>query len=326
MIFPYNVMKKYLLTALAIISLRGIAQEVLVSHPSYPASHLTMNGEKLGFHLPNVNLEDVSSVAPLSSASEGMMVYNTNPDIRFGNGIGIYMFINNRWVRSGENADYFIIKDEPQEETILSNYQLTSVRNARQFFTYPNNQNSFTRLGNECFSDPTVSSTSYCVYQSTQNITWNEAFNAAKFVGGYIVTITNSKEQQFVERILEATNANTNVWLGHRKINHRNATNQENPLFTPYYFTLMDSKKSVEWGNRPKLFHNFISLEPDNNLGLDGCVLMLGNEIGNTDSGIALESRKWIDTNCANNQYSGNGSNASNTGIKTLIIEYNSLN
>jgi Lectin C-type domain. len=328
-------MKKYILCAFALCTINGFAQEVLISHPDYPASHLTLNGNNKGFHLPNVHLQDLSSPAPLSSVEEGMMVYNTNPVLR----TGIYMYIGDKWVRSGENADYFIIKDIPQKETIETTYKLTTVSNAKDTYTYDNIENirnltlnivaSPTTSPDEddedikCFNNYSISSSFYCVYRTNREINWEEAYKAAKLSGGYLVTISNDKEQEYIQNILDQNNITTNIWLGHRKVNHRNLASQENPLFTPYYYTLMGDNFSVEWGNRPKLFNNFIALEPNNNLGEEGCVLMLGKDLG-TLNGENLTQHKWIDTKCNITNYSGtNPTTISNAGIKTLIIEYN---
>lgn len=80
--------------------------------------------------------------------------------------------------------------------------------------TYPIGSNTYTKNGNITFS---VNSHSYTVYTGTNSVTWFEAYNAAKAMGGYLATFTTDAEWQFVETNLLTNNTlfdNERAWMG----------------------------------------------------------------------------------------------------------------
>lgn len=314
-------MKKYILSILTLVTVQAFSQEILVSHPSYPTSHFVMNGDVKGFHLPNVKLENVNTKAPFEDVTQGLLVYNTNPDIINGNGEGIYIYIGNKWIRSGENADHYLIKDYKQKASIT--FGGRNIVNPREEVTISGK--TFTKQGDCEQRSSEEYSRKYCLYTTTTPVNWEEAYALSRHIDidGYLPVVTSEFEQQNLETFLEEKSVTSNIWMGIRKVNHRNDSNEENSFFTPYYYNMIGQSAGINWSNRPKKFDNFLSLEPNNNNRVEGCVLNLGVGLGNSTTGIALEHNKWVDVSCSIRDYYGeNSTNPNNNGsINNIIVE-----
>lgn len=308
-------MKKYILSILTLVSIQALSQEVLVSHPSYPTSHLTMNGDVRGFHLPNVTLEDVNSITPFENITQGLMVYNTNPDVISGNGVGIYIYIGNKWIRSGENADHYLIKDYKQKTSV--DYGSRNILNPREVVTISGK--TFTKQGDCEQRSSEEYFRKYCLYTTTSSVNWEEAYALSRHtdIDGYLPVVTTEFEQENLETYLNNKSITSNIWMGIRKVNHRNNNNQENTFFTPYYYNMIGQTAGINWSNRPKKFDNFLALEPNNDNRAEGCVLMLGAGLGISTSGVTLQKNKWLDVSCTLTNFPD-----TNTGnINNVIVE-----
>lgn len=313
-------MKKYILSIFIFASIQAISQEVLISHPSYATTHLAMNGDAKGFHLPNVALEDAMSTTPFDNITEGLMVYNSNPHILNGNGTGIYIYIGNKWIRSGENADHYLIKDYKQNSVIK--FSVRPVTDVKEVLTIAGN--TFTLQG-ECEQRSSEEYTrKFCLYTATSSVDWKTAFNLSRNneIDGFLPVVTSETEQQNLKAFLELKGVSSNIWLGTRKVNYVNSATVENSNITPYYTNLIAQTVGMDWSNRPKKYHNFLELEPNNNNRSEGCMLMLGAGLGTTSTGVVLEKGKWIDTSCTTTNFIGESPSVPNAGeIKNIIVE-----
>ncbi len=321
-------MKKSLLLLLLTIQIvfAQKAAEILVNHPSYPSSALTLNHSEKGFLLPKVHLENIQRSSPLPQAKEGMLVFNTHQDVLGGEGVGIYMWINGRWIRSGENSNTYLIKD--QKKSLMLCYKQLSSNNAPSDITYKSSNGGMlnaNRIDN-CVKNK-VNGHTYCFYESLNiGVNWQDAFLAAKEIGGYLVTITSRDEQDFIERELAKKGLTQNAWLGIRKAIFTNVVNQpvtpENTSLGATIHPITGESFQVEWRNTPKIFHNFYNLEPDNNLNSEGCVLLFGEGIGSGVNGYYTQY-KWGDYSCKINKYLGQFADQDVTGdISLIIVEF----
>lgn len=300
--------------------------EVLVNHPNYPSSALTLNHSEKGFLLPKVYLENVTNSSPLKQAQEGMLVYNTHQDVIGGEGVGIYMWINNRWIRSGENSNTYLIKD--QKQSLRLGYNQLSASNAPADITFKSSAGELLNVNriDQCVKNQ-VNGHSYCFYEAVNNgVNWQDAFLAAKEIGGYLVTITSREEQNFIEKQLVNKGLAQNAWLGIRKAIFTNVSNQpitpENTSLGATIHPITGESFQVEWGNTPKIFHNFYNLEPDNNLNSEGCVLLFGEGIGSGVNGYYTQY-KWGDYSCKINKHLGQFADQNVTGdISLIIVEF----
>ena len=282
-----KLINKILVTLVTSISFQVNAQEVLVSHPDYPTSHLKLIGENQGFHLPNVELASISTAAPLASVVDGMMVYNVNENIVNGNGKGVYTYIGNKWVFAGENFNYQIIKDYDFLPEL--GYEVGKSANAVSSFV----SDRVSYLNRGCFSDMNISSSEYCLYEATSinGVNWKQAFNAAKDINGHLVTITSKKEQEALRTIV---GSNLPTWLGLTKVYKKDNSGQ-NAIIIPYLHNVTGEEFEVEWSNEPKQFHNFGNTRSTNIT--DNCVMMKADGF-------------WQESNCNLN------------AVKTIIVEY----
>lgn len=282
-----KLLNKILVTVVTSISFQANAQQVLVSHPDYPTSHLKLIGENQGLLLPNVELENISTAAPLASVVDGMMVYNTNVNMINGNGKGVYTFINDQWVFAGENFNYQIIKDYNFLPEL--GYEVGNASNAVANFI----SDRVTYSNKGCFSDLNVSDSEYCLYEatSTNGVTWKQAFNAAKDINGHLVTITSKKEQEALKSFV---GTHLPTWLGLTKVYKKDNAGQ-NSIIIPHLYNITGEEFEVEWSNEPKQYNNFGNTRSTN--VTDNCVMMKADGF-------------WQESNCNLNS------------VKTIIVEY----
>lgn len=286
-----RVLHKILVTLSTGLFLNVNAQEVLVSHPDYPSSHLKMIGDNQGFHLPNVSLENVTLPNPLPSVVDGMMVYNTNPNIINGNGKGVYTSIDNKWIFAGENYNYQIIKDYNFLPEL--GYEVGYAINAVSEFT--SSGIKFIKKG--CNIDANTPKSEYCIYEANQvlGVTWEEAFYAAKQINGHLATITSRTEQDAVNNMI---GNDLPAWLGLRKV-YKKDSNGQNSIIIPHLYNITGEEFEVEWSNQPKQFNNFST--PRTNSANANCVVM------DTDG-------SWVEKECE--------AKALNTQIKSILVEF----
>jgi hypothetical protein len=126
----------------------------------------------------------------------------------------------------------------------------------------------------------------YATYSTNATITWYEAYNAAKNMGGYLATFTNDSEWQFVETNLLTpfTIFNTNnAWIGMAK-------------FSWFAGTAMTPDPELKWITGELPYHNysaggtaairksnwFASGQPDNSSNTEGFIHIRSKNAGST--------------------------------------------
>jgi Bacterial surface proteins containing Ig-like domains len=105
-------MKKiiYLTLALTLLNTMGMRAQVMIGEDKDPHSGamLELRADTKGLLLPRVALQDVSVFTldevgtDTATTANGMVVYNTNPDIIGGKGIGTYVWDGVKWMLIGE--------------------------------------------------------------------------------------------------------------------------------------------------------------------------------------------------------------------------------
>ncbi|GGE94871.1 Lectin C-type domain-containing protein [Chishuiella changwenlii] len=153
----------------------------------------------------------------------------------------------------------------------------------------------------------------YCVYDLSTGINWYNAFNFAKNLGGYLVTLTSHAETDWVySEILSGYNLSNNIWIGYNKITEPGNTNR--------FRWITGEEFRINWGTNPATAeHRFDAGEPNNYNGNEGSTHIIG-------AGGSC-ARSWNDTD-GNNTSAAAGCTtgsitAANKIINKLIIEFN---
>ncbi len=92
----------YLMLALLMIGAVSMNAQVTIGSQNDPhtGAVLDLQSTNKGLLLPNVSLQNVNSLNPLTGdlqKAKGMIVYNTNPDVVNGSGVGLYIWDGAKW-------------------------------------------------------------------------------------------------------------------------------------------------------------------------------------------------------------------------------------
>ncbi|WP_424369666.1 C-type lectin domain-containing protein [Moheibacter sp.] len=127
----------------------------------------------------------------------------------------------------------------------------------------------------------------YCGYSLDTSVSWEQAFNFAKLLKGYLATITSTEEWEAIKTNLidnsgTSYNMNTSIWIGYNKVNFSGNLTE---------FTWITGEKSkVNWGIDNQTEEYFDGGEPNNQGGNEGCVHVKHSNLGS--------DRRWNDITC----------------------------
>ncbi|GGE94865.1 Lectin C-type domain-containing protein [Chishuiella changwenlii] len=150
----------------------------------------------------------------------------------------------------------------------------------------------------------------YCAYELSGGISWFNAFNFARNLGGYLVTLTSHAETDWVySEILSGYNLTNNIWIGYNKIAEPGNENR--------FRWITGEEFRINWGTSPSTAeHRFYPGEPNNHNGIEGSTHIIG--VGGDCA------RRWNDTNGSNLTSSAPCVITSvNKVFNKLIIEFN---
>lgn len=142
----------------------------------------------------------------------------------------------------------------------------------------------------------------YCAYQLSQAVTWFNAFNFAKQMGGYLVTMPSDAERMWVNTNIVASGTGydlaNNIWIGFNKIKRPGNPDQLQ--------WITGEEFRINWSTNPATTENWFSPgEPNNSGGTEGATHILpGGE------------RKW-------NDLAGTVTSSNSRSMNQLIIEFN---
>jgi len=145
----------------------------------------------------------------------------------------------------------------------------------------------------------------YCAYELSKGTNWFNSFLLGKQLGGYLVTLPNDAEREWVyANIVNPTtgyNLQNSVWLGFNKI-----TRPGNPVQLQW---ITGEEFRIDWSTNPASAENwFNSGEPNNAGGHEGAVQILAY---GSDS-----QRRW-------NDLDPNVTESEGRPYNQLIIEFN---
>lgn len=293
-------MKNYLaLFSVFFLFTNSFSQIGIGTDNPHPSTEFDVVASDKGVLLPYVPLISRTDNTTIDTPADGIMVYNTT--ILMGDEEtelkpGIYYWLTDRWVpnKKGELVE---VTTNGQLRTYLG-YDPNGVHNPDNFSSGGIN---FTGYGCKQWS---VNGHWYCGFRGNTGFDWQTAFNAAKSLGGYLVTFTSLDEWDWVKTNIISNgtgyNLTNSIWIGFNKVNFSG---------NPTEFTWITGEKSkVNWTNTTNTEHFFNEGEPNNQNNEEGCVHI----IRSADN----SQRRWNDINCT---FSNSGWSSP---FRDLIIEF----
>lgn len=122
----------------------------------------------------------------------------------------------------------------------------------------------------------------YCAYKFTKGINWEQAFNFAKNLKGYLAVITTNNEWNTIRPNLIDISAaqNSNIWIGYNRI--------AEPGNAPEFTWITGEKSMINWSNSSTLQGNFSKDLKDN------CVYIGTDKTWNSSSCTTTTNRDYI--------------------------------
>lgn len=191
-----------------------------------PQGMLDVNSNNQGVVFPKVALTDTSIQAPVINPNGvnlaiGTIVYNTSTAGVLPNNVlpGYYFWNGNKWQSLSQisisNTSISTIVD-PNILGYIPSTTATASVNAPLSLSIGTGTYSLINTGVNPSNGHSYACYAAPLAITSNNVTWFDAYNAAKNMGGYLATFTSDNEWQYVEtNLLSATIFNsTNAWIG----------------------------------------------------------------------------------------------------------------
>ncbi|MGV4413017.1 C-type lectin domain-containing protein [Chryseobacterium sp. T1] len=247
-----------------------------------------------------INLNSLKDTTTITSPAVGLLVYNTTINDSQNLKEAYYYWDGNNWNLVGNDIKNYITKNS------FTFYKMD------KYLGYPlkSGVNAPTPSGytkNGCRSNPNNGHI-YCAYSSNNGQTWQTAFDMAKSLGGYLVTITNNSEWEWVKTYIidngTGYNLQNHIWLGFNKIQFPGNGIQLRWITGEISRRNWSNNTQVEtqWNNQNT------SNEPNNYMNQEGCGHIYGQKL--------WTSRLWNDYQC-------NSTTFNNVLFNNFIVEFN---
>jgi hypothetical protein len=245
------------------------------------------NNPNKGLLAPRVGLLHSRDVLTIPNPKKGLLVFNTSSNSELTP--GYYYYNNEKW------EPFYNITNEVVQGISNNIYASTLGYVPFGFAEYSLSELSYygaTSLKRECFqftdSFNGAVPHKYCGYTMEGPVTWEQAFEFAKYQKGYLATITSEAEWQAIKDNLLSLgeNADNNIWIGYNTI--------QSPGNESEYTWITGEKSVINWSNSSILQTFYASGEPD---GDTGCVYIANKATS--------PNRNWYDTECNKNEVAG---------------------
>lgn len=294
-----------LTTTLSIFSYAQDGSVGIGTENPHQSAVLDIVSDNKGFLAPHIALTGKTDATTIPNPTNGTMVYNTSKII--GNAEtsidpGLHYWENDSWknarvstaielTQNGQLKSYLGFETEPYNPSMAANFTSNQVEFVLE----------------KCINWP-VNNHTYCTYSTkrqTKNdtgINWQQAFNIAKERKGYLTTITNLAEWNFLyDNVIK--NLPNSFWIGYNKIDFSG-----NPT---EFAWITGEKQKIDWTTLTTEDY-FRGGEPNNSGNNEGCVHVVSKAIGDQEG-----KRGWNDLPCSST------TQWNNEFMSHIIIEYN---
>lgn len=248
---------------------------------------LQITSTNKGLLLPTLALTASNSASPLSAFVAGMTVYNTAVAGTSPNNVtpGLYYCDGTQWLKLSTSNGSVVLNSSSTIDAAILGYSpstsATATSNAPA--TVAVGSATATRRGMYTYS---ANGHTYAAFTTSAGVTWYQAYEAAKAMGGYLATFTTDAEWQSVEANL-LTDANgfaTNgAWIGFVKFSY-SAGAALNPDPEMKWITGEQAATDYASGGTTAVrkMNWFATGEPNNSSNTEGFVHIYGKNNGAT--------------------------------------------
>ncbi|HAR74345.1 MAG TPA: hypothetical protein DCR77_13200 [Flavobacteriaceae bacterium] len=244
-------MKKNCLVMIAgLISCFSHAQ-IGVNTIPHESTIFDMSESKKGFLLSKIALKTPQAGEPIKDTKAGVLVYNSTKNNSLYE--TYYIWNNNNWEPIFNEQRAVIEYTSTGIHASALGYNPSGEGNtAPEEFKFENVTAKKVKAC-EKFTDSFKGAIehTYCAYKLTDNIDWEQAFNMAKSLKGYLAVITTNNEWTLIkEKFIDQPEASSsNVWIGYNQITE--------PGNKPEFTWISGEKSRIEWSNTSNLQSNF---------------------------------------------------------------------
>lgn len=216
----------YLINYLIVLFFSQLVVSQVGINTTTPQGMLDVNSNNQGIVFPKVVLTSANTQAPVINPNGpnlaiGTVIYNLNTAGTPPNNVspGFYFWNGNKWQSLSQvsisNTSISTIVDPnilgyipSTTATASTNAPSTLIIGTGTYNLINTGTNSINGHSYACYAAPAAT--------TANNITWFDAYNTARIMGGYLATFTTDAEWQFVEtNLLSVTIFNTtNAWIG----------------------------------------------------------------------------------------------------------------
>ncbi|MDQ3277611.1 MAG: C-type lectin domain-containing protein [Bacteroidota bacterium] len=248
---------------------------------------LQITSTNKGLLLPTLALTATNSAIPLSAFVAGMTVYNTAVSGTSPHNVtpGLYYCDGTQWLKlSTSNGSVVLNSSSTIDAAILGYNPSTSATAASNApATVAIGSVTATRRGTYTYG---ANKHTYAAFTTSGAITWYQAYEAAKTMGGYLATFTTDAEWQAVETNLltDANGFNTNgAWIGFCKFSY-SAGSALNPDPEMKWITGEQAATDYASGGTSAVrkMNWFANGEPNNSSATEGFVHIYGKNNNTT--------------------------------------------
>lgn len=262
---------------------------------------LQITSTNKGFLLPTLALTGSSSPSPLNAFVAGMTIYNTAVAGSGSTSVtpGLYYCDGTQWLKLSTSNGSVVLNSSSTIDAAILGYSPSTTATATNSAPSTLTVGSATATRRGMYTH-TANGHSFAAFTTNAAITWYQAYNAAKAMGGYLATFTTDAEWQAVETNL-LTDANgfaTNgAWIGFCKFSYSaGAALNPDPEMkwitgeqpgTDYASGGTTAVRKVNW---------FASGEPNNSSNAEGFVHIYGKNNNTTKTvGSYTSTHAWND-------------------------------
>lgn len=267
------------------------------TEPPHSSAALDMSESTKGFLAPRIALLDDRDVTTIAEPRRGLLVFNTTSNSTLQP--GYYYWNNSKWEPFYNTTNEVVLNiSQTIFASSLGYVPSGTAAEAPEIFSF----DGISSTGRTCieFTDSYTGAIAktYCGYSLDTSVSWEQAFNFAKLLKGYLATITSTEEWEAIRNNLLtiAGNSNNNVWIGYNTL--------QTPGNKREYTWITGEKSVINWSNSSVLQVNYAPGEPDD---ATGCVHIADRAFSAT--------RNWYNTPC-------NTTTANGTPFNFVIVEF----
>ena len=279
-----------------------------------PSAILQVDATNKGFQFPTVEIDNYQNLnLKFPNPIEGSVIYLKQSDITTHKN-GFYVYQGSYWDYIGVLDDKNYYQDIEDNEFL--GYQSYAVTSTSDNVSRGDGLESSKYYNNVYYTDGNCvkweegNNHTYCMYKASQNINFSQAFSFAKQLKGYVVTITNLKELNFLTSNFFRTSSSSNdsFWLGY--INYKLTESSE------------DITSSSSNLYRFKWITNEDFLISWDESSATGANVDLNSFFSNIVSSASIKCSKVIRSNWTSNTPKASLAGCNDTNVNYVLVEF----